>query len=142
MKIRKGVAAIIWTRTKSGNKYLLLKRKQYWTGWEWLKGGCRKGESELACLEREIKEEIGKKVEDYIVVKTKTIFSFKYERPFVHDGELWKGAKNRVYLIELNNKKIKIDTSEHSGYRWASKADALKLITWDDQKKIFEKLAK
>ena len=142
MKTRRGVSAIIWTRDRGKKKYLILRRKMYWTGWEWLKGGCRKGEKEIECLEREIKEEIGKKVEDYIVIKTNVIFSFKYERPFVHDGELWRGAKNRVYMIELNNKRIKIDTSEHSGYRWVSKADALKLITWDDQRKIFEKLAK
>ena len=114
----------------------------YWCGWEWLKGGCKKGETEIACLEREIKEEIGKKVEDYIIAKTNIIFSFKYERPFVHDGELWCGAKNRVYMIELNNKRIKIDTSEHSGFRWVSKADALRLITHRDQKRIFSKLTK
>jgi len=142
MKTRKGVSAIIFVMDKRKRKYLLLRRKMYWTGWEWLKGGCRKGENEIACLEREIKEEIGKKVEDYIVTPTKMIFSFQYERPFVHDGELWKGAKNKVYLIELNNKRIKIDKDEHSGFKWASKADALKLITWPDQKKIFEKLTK
>ena len=142
MKIRRGVSAIIWTKDKGKKKYLLLRRKMYWTGWEWLKGGCKKGENELACLEREIKEETGKKVEDYIVAKTNIIFSFKYERPFVHDGELWRGAKNRVYLIELNNKRIKIDTIEHSRHKWVSKADALKLITWNDQRKIFGKLAR
>ena len=143
MKIRRGVSAIIFVRDKCcKRKYLLLKRKMYWTGWEWLKGGCKKRENELACLEREIKEETGKKVEEYIVTKTNIIFSFKYERPFVHDGELWSGAKNRVYLIELNNKRVKIDNDEHSGYKWVSKADALKLITYKDQKRIFKKLVK
>ena len=143
MKIRRGVSAIVFARDKCcKRKYLLLKRKMYWVGWEWLKGGCKKGENELECLEREIKEEIGKKVEDYIVTKTNVIFSFKYERPFVHDGELWSGAKNRVYLIELNNKRIKIDADEHAGYKWVSRTDALKLITWPDQKIIFKKLIK
>lgn len=142
MKTRRGVSAIIWTRDKGKKKYLLLKRKLYWTGWEWLKGGCKRGEDELACLEREIREETGKKVEEYIVEKTNIIFSFKYERPFVHDGELWSGAKNRVYLIEFNNKKIKLDKDEHSGHKWVSRDDALKLITHEDQKKIFERLIK
>ena len=142
MKIRKGVAAIIWTRTKKGKKYLLLKRKQYWTGWEWLKGGRKKDESELACLERELKEEAGKKVEEYIVEKTNEIFSFKYQRPFVHDNELWNGAKNRVYLVEFNNSKVKIDKDEHSSFKWFARKEALKRITWDDQKKIFERVTK
>lgn len=141
-KTRKGIAAIIWTRDKGKRKYLLLKRKLYWNGWEWVKGGRKKGEKELACLEREIKEETGKKVEEYIVQKTKFIHSFKYEKPFVHDGELWNGMKAQVYLIEFNNNKVKIDTNEHCGGKWFSKAEALKRISHEDQRIIFSKVVK
>ncbi|MEM2956155.1 MAG: NUDIX domain-containing protein [Candidatus Pacearchaeota archaeon] len=141
MKTRKGIVAIIFVRNKE-KKYLLLRRKMYWIGWEWLKGGRKKGEKEIECLKREIKEETGKNVEEYIVKKTNYIFSFKYERPFVHDKELWRGAKNRVYLVEFNNKKIKLDKDEHSSFRWVTRKKALKMITWDDQRKVFEKLTK
>lgn len=141
MKIRRGVSAIVFVKEGGcKKKYLLLKRKMYWTGWEWLKGGCKKGEDSLSCLKREIREEIGKKVEEYIITKTDLIFAFMYEKPFVHDGELWSGSKNKVYLIELNNKKIKIDNDEHSKYKWVSKKEALKLITYEDQRKIFKKI--
>jgi len=142
MKIRKGIAAIIWTKIKGKRKYLILRRKLYWSGWEWLKGGRKKGENELECLEREIKEETGKRVEEYIVQKTNKIFSFLYERPFVHDNELWGGMKCSVYLIELNNSKIKLDKEEHSIHKWMTKGEALKHLTWPDQRKMFSKLAK
>lgn len=140
MRTRKGIAAIIFTKIRGKKKFLLLKRKLYWSGWEWLKGGRKANESEIEALHREIFEETAKKPENYNAEKTNAVFFFKYERPFVHDNVLWDSAENRVYLIEFDNSRIKLDKDEHSGYRWVSRADALKTITHEDQKKVFEKL--
>lgn len=142
MKIREGVAVIIFTKIRGKKRFLLLRRKLYWTGWEWLKGGRKKNESELFCLEREIEEETGKKADEYKIKKTGFIHSFMYQRPFVHDGVLWEGAKNHVYAAEFCDSKINLDKDEHSAFRWVSKKDALKMITYPDQKKIFEKVIK
>ena len=139
-RIRPGIAAIIFTKTNGKKKYLLLKRKMYWTGWEWLKGGRKKQESELQCLHREIMEETGKNPDEYKFKRTKYTFGFLYQKPFVHDFQLWDGAKNRVYLVEFNNSKVKLDKDEHSTYKWMTKQDALKKITYMDQRKIFKKV--
>jgi 8-oxo-dGTP pyrophosphatase MutT (NUDIX family) len=141
-RIRPGIAAVIFVKNNGKKKYLLLKRKLYWTGWEWIKGGKKKGESELACLQREIMEETGKNPDEYYFKKTRFILKFMYERPFVQDFQLWNGARNRVYLIEFLNSKIKLDNDEHSGFKWVPKQDALKMITHEDQRKIFKKIAK
>ena len=141
LKIRRGIAALIFVKERGKKKYLLLKRKLYWAGWEWLKGGIKKNESELFCLEREIKEETGKKADEYKIKVTNVIHKFIYQKPFVHDGILWDGAENRIFVVEFLNPNIKLDKDEHSGYKWVSKKDALKMITYPDQLKIFRKLA-
>jgi len=141
-RIRKGISAIIFTKISGKKKYLLLKRKMYWTGWEWLKGGRKKHEGELKCLYREIKEETNKNPDEYGIKKTKYLFSFMYNKPFVHDFQLWDGAINRIYLVEFYNSKIKLDNDEHSSYKWTARKEALKKITWSDQRKVFNTLTK
>ena len=45
MIYRKGFFIVTYSRTKEGIKYLILKRKLHWKGWEFPKGGLEKGES-------------------------------------------------------------------------------------------------
>ena len=139
-KIRKGIAAIIWTKIKGKKKYLIFRRKKYRVGWEWLKGGCKKGEKRLDCLKRELKEEAGKKVEEYIIRRTNLVHCFMYQKLFVHDRTLWNGARNQIYVVEFNNSKVGIDKTEHSGFRWVTKKDAIRMLTWPDTKEIFRKI--
>ncbi len=138
--IRKGVAAIVFRKEKGRKKYLLLKRKLIWKGWEWLKGGCKPREKEETCLVREIKEEIN--VKKFLAERTKHFNKFKYHRKLTKDHKKWSGAKHQVYLVEVFSKKVKFDKKEHSGAKWFSRKDALKMITWDDQREIFKKLTK
>ena len=138
--IRRGVSAIIFFEDDSGKKeYLLLKRKQNWKGWEFLKGGRKKNESEAHCLKREIKEEIG--ISKFKAKKTKFVHSFKYQKEYMKDHREWGGARNRIYLVEVSTKKIKLDSDEHSGFKWMTKQQVLKNLTWKDYKAIFRKLA-
>ena len=142
MKIRKGIAAIIFRKEKGKTKFLLLKRKQNWKGWEFIKGGSQKKETTLQTLMREIEEETGI-YELYKIIKTPYSHSFKYQKPFVKDKIRYYGAKNKIFLINFRfDKIIWIDRKEHSGYGWFSKKEALKRITWPDQKKIFIKAIK
>jgi 8-oxo-dGTP pyrophosphatase MutT (NUDIX family) len=139
-RIRNGVAAIIFMNVKGKRKYLLFKRKMHWKGWEWMKGGLKNGENILMGLKREIKEETGRREEEYSIKRTKFYHKFKYERPFIQDKKVWDGAKNKVFLIEFFDKKIWIGKIEHEGYRWFSRKEALKKITWPDQQKIFKRI--
>jgi 8-oxo-dGTP pyrophosphatase MutT (NUDIX family) len=140
-KTRKGVAAIIFFDDDGKRKYLLFRRKMHWKGWEWMKGGTKKCESELASLKREIKEETGKQMGEYNIKRTNKYHSFDYEMPFVYDKHVWNSSKNKVFLIEFFDKTVKIGKIEHSGYEWLNKKDALKKITWPDQQRIFKRLA-
>lgn len=138
--IRKGVAAIIFRKTDSGIKYLVLNRKLNWIGWEFLKGGCKKGENERICLSREMMEEIA--VKEFRHKRTKFVNSFFYLKPLVKDEREWTGAAYRLYLVEVFSDKVKIDEDEHSGFKWVDKKEFLRLLTWDNQRELFEKVIK
>jgi len=139
MKIRKGVAAVIFVKENGKKRYLVLKRKLHWKGYEFLKGGLKKGENEDNAIRREIREETGKLSPEYKLRKTTFDYLFVYEKPFIHDRQLWNGAKNKIYAAEFDNSKIKLDKDEHSGFKWMRKKEALKLLTWHEQKKILRK---
>jgi len=138
-KIRRGISGIIFFDAKGRREYLLLKRKKNWKGWEFLKGGLKKGESESKALKREIREEIG--ISNFKAKRTNIIHLFKYQKSYVKDNKEWQGAKNRVFLIQIHSKKIRIDHNEHSGFKWANRKSALKMLTWNDFRKVFRKLA-
>ena len=140
MKVRRGVSAIIFFDSPKKTEYLILKRKLNWKGWEFLKGGIQGKESELAALKREIKEEIG--VKKFGALKTKESNFFTYKKEYMKDNKCFDGAKNTVFLVQIFSKKIKIDRNEHSGFKWVDRKTILKMITWKDSRKIFEKLTR
>jgi len=138
--VRKGIAALIYCENVRGkNEFLLLKRKLNWKGWEWCKGGIKKGENEFEAVEREMKEETGRK-SGFVIKKTPFVQSFDYEKEFVKDKTGFLGARNFVFLVRFLDKKVKPDKKEHSNCGWFDKKDVLKKIAWPDQKKIFEQV--
>jgi len=60
-KIRRAIFIVVYTQTKQGIKYLILKRKLHWKGWEFPKGGIKKYELRRFAIRRELKEETGLK---------------------------------------------------------------------------------
>jgi len=138
-KVRKGISAIIFIERGGKREYLILKRKKNWKGWECLKGGRRRKESEFHALKREIKEEIG--VSKFKAKKTRFFHEFKYEKEYMKDNKEWDAAKNKVYLVQVFSDRIKIDRNEHSGFKWMAKQTAMNQLTWPDYEKIFKKLA-
>lgn len=134
MKYRKGVSAIVYRRARQP-MFLVLHRKLNWTGHEILKGGLKGRETEDHCLRRELREETG--IRRYRHVKTGYAYRFPWPRWYVKDDHKFNGASFRLFIVEDLDKGsgIRIDKNEHSGYRWATGKKALKLLTYDDQKK-------
>ena len=58
-KYRKGVFIVTYRKTSKGIRYLILKRKLHWVGWEFPKGGVESKENIRKTIKREIKEETG-----------------------------------------------------------------------------------
>ena len=118
---------------EQGIKYLILKRKLHWRGWEFPKGGVKKDENIENAIKREVKEETGLEIKGKIK-KFDFHGSYKYKRNYSSRPE-YSGQSFSLYAVETFWKKVKVDNREHSAYKWLSFNDALKKITFENQKK-------
>jgi len=135
MKYRKGIFIVTYSRTKEEIKYLILKRKLHWVGWEFPKGGLEKNESMSKAIKREIKEETGKL--SFNIKKFHVSGKYKYNRG-LKDREDIDGQTYSLYSAEIKPSLIKIDKKEHSDYRWLSFEKALRKLTWTNQRRCLK----
>ncbi len=134
-KYRRAVFIVVYRRTKGlfGKeklKFLLLRRRKHWIGWEFPKGGVDKGEKLIDTAKRELFEECGQIGFNF----RKYDFSGRY----IYDKELRdrKGFFGQTYALfsaEIKDRKVKIDEKEHSRYKWVSFNRALGLLTHENQ---------
>ncbi len=133
-KYRKGVFCVVY----SGKKFLLLHRKLHWRGWEFCKGGKKAKEKLENSAKREVKEETG--------LEIKKIKRFPVNAKFLYDKKTQRERKAKGFLYvlfsaEVKKGKVKISKKEHDGYKWCSYKEALKLLTWADQRKCLRIVA-
>ena len=134
-KYRKGIFIVVYRKTKDGIKYLVLKRKWHWKGWEFPKGGVEKGETDIETVKRETREETGQ--EAFNIKKFNIFGKYKYDKLY-KDRPGYMGQSYELYSVEVRGSRVKIDKKEHSAYKWLSFRDAMKILTWDDQKKCLQ----
>ncbi len=138
-KFRKGVFIIVYFRVGNKIKYIILKRKLHWKGWEFPKGGIEFLEFDKWALRREVKEETGLNVLKIkkFNIKGKYLYNKKFE-----DRKGFIGQTFKLYSAEVENGDVKIDVREHSGFEWVDVKIALKKLTWKNQRdclKIIDK---
>jgi 8-oxo-dGTP pyrophosphatase MutT (NUDIX family) len=131
-KFRKYIFAVAFIKDKK-LKFLIFHRIKNWRGWEFLKGGLKENENETKCLKREIAEETGAR-KYRIFAKTKHLVKYKWMKKYVKDNHRFQGAEGRLYIIQLFNKRIKIDKSEHDKFKWVDEKDALRRLTHTEQR--------
>ena len=132
-KYRDAVFVVVYCLENKIPEYLLLKRKLHWKGWEFPKGGIEIKEKIDVAVRREIKEETGLNV---IGPLEKFNYSGKYEysnqvsnRPGII------GQTFTLYAAQVKKGKIILDEQEHEGYEWMRFEEALKKLSWENQKK-------
>ena len=132
---RKGFCAVVFRKQGSRTEFLLLHRILHWKGWEFPKGGSKKGESQLQTLRRELREESG--IAELLLVKkipTMQLFD-DFIRRKKHFNQAFIAQVPASAKISISKNKCR----EHSSFRWVSKTQALKLLTFKDQKRVFTK---
>lgn len=138
-QFRKAVFVVVYIRDKKEKiKYLILKRKLHWKGWEFVKGGLKEGEKIEDGVKRETKEETGFK--PLGIKKFNFSEKYKYDKEYP-DRKGIIGQKFSLYAAEVKKPakgKIKLDKEEHSNYKWLSFKDALKKLTWPNQRKCLK----
>jgi 8-oxo-dGTP pyrophosphatase MutT (NUDIX family) len=132
---RKGIFILVYSKTKKGIEYLILKRKLHWIGWEFPKGGIEKNENVIASAERELKEETG--------LHPRKIKKFNIKGKYYYDKEYpdrpgFKGQTYTLFVAEVKKGKVKLDKKEHSAYKWLGFKEALKKLRWTNQKKCLK----
>lgn len=134
LKYRKAVFILTYAETKKGIEFLILKRKHHWRGWEFPKGGIEKGETQLQAAKRELHEETGRKPVGKIK-KFNYSGRYKYSKA-LRDRPGYMGQTYSLYAVKVNKGtgKVHLDPLEHSGHRWVSYPEALKRLTWPDQR--------
>jgi len=130
-KYRKGIFVVVHSKTKNKVEYLILKRKLHWRGWEFPKGGKKFFETAKMTAKREIKEETGLKILE--IKKFKETGKYEYEKSFPNRKN-FLGQTYNLYSVKVKKKKIILDKLEHSDFRWVKYKDALKKLTWNNQK--------
>lgn len=133
-KYRKGAFCVVYMLDKKPI-YLLLQRKWHWKGWEFAKGGVKKNERLKDCAVREVKEETGLKV---INLK-----KFPVKGKFTYDGKTQeerkaKGFNYVLFSCEVKKGGVKISKKEHGDHRWCKYDEAMKILTWPNQKKCLK----
>lgn len=130
-KYRKSVFIVVYRKTNKGIKYLILKRKLHWIGWEFPKGGIESEEKIESTIKRELKEETGQ----FPLTIQKQNFSGKYKFKKSSGRAEFIGQTFSLYSAEIVNEKIVLDGREHSEYRWVDFNEAYKKLTYRNQKK-------
>ena len=134
-KYRQAVFVVTYSKTNEGIKYLILKRKFHWRGWEFPKGGIQDNESKRTTVRREILEETGEKT---LKVKRFNFHGkYNYKKKFPERKD-FIGQAYSLYAAEIKYGNLKIDKMEHSTYVWLSFDEAVKKVTFRNQKKSLE----
>jgi len=134
---RPAVFIVVYKRDGKTKKplYILLKRKLHWKGWEFPKGGIDKGEKPIKTAARETKEETGLAAIKIKLYKIKGKYLY---HKLLADRPNFKGQTFQLFSAEVKqkpNEKIKLDPKEHSSYVWLPFQQAIKKLTWKNQKK-------
>jgi 8-oxo-dGTP pyrophosphatase MutT (NUDIX family) len=131
MKYRKGIFAVVYTISEGEVQYLILKRKHHWIGWEFVKGKIEKFETKKMASRREVEEETGLKI--LKLKKFNVKGDYKYQK-ILKDRPNIIGQTYHLFGVEVKKGKVKIDKIEHSGYKWVSFKEAMKKLTWPNQR--------
>jgi NADH pyrophosphatase NudC (nudix superfamily) len=82
-----------------------------------------------------VKEETGLKVLD--IKRLKIDGSYKYKKE-LKDRPGIVGQTYHLFAVKVKKGKISVDDKEHSYGKWVSYEEAIKKLTWDDQKKCLK----
>ncbi len=129
---------VIFRREGKEVFYLLLYRKahkHYKELWDFPRGLIERGETPEGDIRREVKEETG--IEDLRFIKG---FKEKIKWLYKKAGQLIN-KEATYYLAESKSKNIKL-SSEHDNFKWCDYGEALKLVTFENTKKVLEKANK
>ena len=133
---RRSVFVVVYCMENGRIKYLVLKRKLHWRGWEFPKEGLEKGDSEEDAARRGVKEESGLEIIGQIK-KFDVHGKYLYGK-ILPDRPGFIGQTYSLYSAEVRKGEVKLDRHEHSASEWLDFKNAFNRITQQDQKRCLK----
>jgi len=127
---KRGVTGIIFAEKGGKRLFLILHRVLNWTGWEFVKGGVEGPESFEDAVKREIKEEAG--LEDVSIVPDFSKLMHWEAGETRYDYKVFLVKADYTDSIILNEEVV-----EHNKFKWSEENETMKLLTHEDNRKVF-----
>ncbi len=137
-KYRKSVFGVTYFKDPDGKiKYVILKRKKHWKGWEFPKGKIEKYETKRMAVRREVKEETGLRILKIKRFREKGYYIYNKK---LNDRPGIIGQTYHLFAVEVEkgDGKLKLDSIEHNGYKLVFFKEAYKKLTWWNQRRCLK----
>ncbi|MBD3310717.1 NUDIX domain-containing protein [Candidatus Woesearchaeota archaeon] len=120
------VSIVVFDRVKDSYRFLVLKKKGSWVGWQFPQGGIEKGESAEEAARREMKEETGLELSELHKTDLKSDYWYTEEGEKVHKFvQFWLGKADSDEEVE--------PSVEHSEARWVSFEEAVEMLKYNKE---------
>ncbi|MEM5874354.1 MAG: NUDIX domain-containing protein [Candidatus Aenigmatarchaeota archaeon] len=132
MKEEKSAGFILFITENNKPKFLILQYENYF---DFPRGNIEKGETELLAAKRELAEETGiEKIKVYPLFKETITWFYRKNKETIKKTVSY-------FLAESEEKDVKL-SFEHKGYAWVTYEEAMKLLKFENSKKVLEKAIK
>lgn len=126
-----GVTGIIFDDSKKERYFLLLHRVLNWSGWEFVKGGIDAADANpQEAVLREILEETGLSDVSVITMLPEKFAWTAKDTKYIYVPFILKGKMSSPISLEQ-------EIIEHDSYKWVLQKDVERMLTHDDNKRIF-----
>lgn len=137
MKVEKGVVVVAWNRPSVKPRFLVLKRKKNWEGWELPKGHLENDDYKDT-VRIELSEEASLEEDQIQSIET---LDETLEWTFKQDGEEIK-REYRGFLVRVDDD-VSVDTEnnpseEHEHGYFFNYSDASSMLTYDNQAELLD----
>lgn len=139
-RTRKVAIGVVFRRFPEGIKFLALRRKNNWKGWEFPKGGVESRETHRQAALREIREETGlRKLRLVRQIRGKIIYNY----PKVYSAEHgYANTAQTAFLVESPSGKVRIERHSFDKFAWLDAKTALLRLKWDNQRNLLRRILK
>ena len=128
--MKRKICCIVYTILNSEIKFLVLHKNNWWNGWELVRGDLTNNEDYNYGIIREVNLVTGLNIDN--------INNFHFNYSYDYLKELNRvNANVSCFVAKSDDLMVTLD-KEHDYYKWISFNSAMKLIDFDEQKKMLE----
>ena len=135
---RKGVQILIFKSADMGPKFLLLHRCKNWRGWEFPKGGTKKGESNLDAVLRELFEETGLSARDLLHVWP-TYIDMQINYSSKNNRHISGSYQTFLVKVKSSSSARVVLSNEHDCFDWVDAQKVIRRLNRSNLKSVFKR---